>query len=269
MFILTFALQSGSVFASSCPVSCAKSDGSIYTPATGKSCNWWSESTITRNDCSGGLFDPVTSNGKGVIAPVATPSQFQFQPIVSVPLPTGGAVGANTSLVDYFNAAFTLAIAVSGILAVVMIAFEGLRYMASDVIGKKAEALAGLRGALLGLVLLLLSYVIFNVINPNILNFNLFNKDLNALGGVSTPATVTSGNAANAPKLNDAPPGTNLSGRLTEENDTQYAKRIQLENDCKAKDMPKITLACKTADGGNVARPASGCTTEVMVICSK
>ena len=62
----------------------------------------------------------------------------------------------------------------AALLAVVVIVFDGLKYMASDVIGKKAEALAGLRGAFFGVIILLLSYVIFNVINPNILNFDLY-----------------------------------------------------------------------------------------------
>ncbi|MFA5877052.1 MAG: hypothetical protein WC880_01685 [Candidatus Paceibacterota bacterium] len=127
---------------------------------------------------------------------VATPAhaevtpQFQFQPIVSVPLPTGGAVDAETSLTDYLNGIFVLTIAVATILGVVMITFDGIRYMTSDAIGTKKAAIEGLQGAAIGLILLLLAYVILNIINPQILNIKSLNDDIRGLGGSSSSETT-------------------------------------------------------------------------------
>ncbi|MES2134736.1 MAG: pilin [Patescibacteria group bacterium] len=118
--------------------------------------------------------------------------QFQFQPIVSVPLPTGsGAVDSSTSLTSYLNAVFGLTIAIAAILGVIMITFDGFKYMASDVVGKKQAAMEGLQGAAMGLILLLLAYVILHVINPNILNLDALTKDLTMLGSFESDARTT------------------------------------------------------------------------------
>ncbi|TAK58491.1 hypothetical protein EPO14_04070 [Patescibacteria group bacterium] len=144
------------------------------------------------------------------------PPQFQFQPIVSVPLPTGGAVGAETSLTDYLNGIFVLTIAVATILGVVMITFDGIRYMTSDAIGTKKAAIEGLQGAAIGLVLLLLSYILLNVINPQILNIKSLNDNIRGLGGSSssraTPPPGSTGATGATGALNPSalPSGTEL-----------------------------------------------------------
>lgn len=112
-------------------------------------------------------------------APAPTPSgpgQFQFQPIVSIPLSTGGIVDGTTALKDYFNAAFKIAITVAVSLAVIMIMIDGFKYMTSEAVGNKKDALAGIRSALFGLVLLLASYLILFIINPCILTLSVFDQ---------------------------------------------------------------------------------------------
>ncbi len=151
------------------------------------------------------IFTLIALHGSAAFADTSTaaPSQFQFQPIVAVPLPTGsgsGHVDATTSLVDYLNTAFMLAIGTSAILAVIMIVFEGFKYMASDAIGQKKQALDGLRGAIFGLILLLLSYIMISYINPQMLNLATLQTDLTGLGnsaGSAAPA-ASGGGAATA-----------------------------------------------------------------------
>lgn len=146
-------------------------------------------------------------------AQAETPPQFQFQPIVSVPLPTGGAVDAQTTLTDYLNGIFVLTIAVATILGVVMITFDGVRYMTSDAIGTKKAAIEGLQGAAIGLILLLLAYVILNIINPQILNIQSLSDNIRGLGGSSSSVAptgsteATGGGGANPSTL---PSGTEL-----------------------------------------------------------
>lgn len=117
--------------------------------------------------------------------------QFQFQPIVSIPLPTG-TVNSTTSLADYLNGVFALTIAVSTILAIVMITFDGFRYMTSDVIGTKKEAVERLRGAFLGLFLILATYLILYIINPNILKLDALTTSLSGLSGSQQTTSDTS-----------------------------------------------------------------------------
>lgn len=145
--------------------------------------------------------------------------QFQFQPIVSIPLPTG-TVDSTTSLADYLNGVFALTMAVSTILAVVMITFDGFRYMTSDVIGTKKEAVERLRGAFLGLFLLLGTYLIFYVINPNILKLDALTTSLGSIGGTQTTSgdTSTTANTDAVTSAGEVPAGSTVSaysGTLT------------------------------------------------------
>lgn len=143
-------------------------------------------------------------------AHAAPGDQFQFQPIVAIPLPTG-QVNSDTTIAQYLNAVFRLTIAVATILAIIMITFDGFRYMTSDVIGKKSEAIERLRGAFLGLFILLASYIIFSVINPNMLNLDAFTKDLSTLSGAGVPTTPTPAQGAGAGATPGAlPAGTEL-----------------------------------------------------------
>src|SRR3989338_5520222 len=67
------------------------------------------------------------------------------------------------------NGIFQLAIAFGAIAAVLMLVIGGFQYMTQDAVGGQKEARARIQGAVLGLILLLLSYLILFVINPEIL----------------------------------------------------------------------------------------------------
>lgn len=109
-------------------------------------------------------LDPTQSSG------------FNFQPIVALPLPgqSGGLTG-QTPINEYLTGVFRLAITVSVVLAVIMIIIDGFKYMTSEAVGNKKDALAGIRSALFGLILLLATYLILFIINPSILCLSLFN----------------------------------------------------------------------------------------------
>lgn len=77
-----------------------------------------------------------------------------------------------TSSSQYFNAIYRFALGIVGIIAVVLIMFGGLRWMAAA--GNESiitEAKEIVTSAVIGLVIALLSYVILAFINPQILNF--------------------------------------------------------------------------------------------------
>lgn len=118
-----------------------------------------------------------------VFAGPTTPTgETGFYSIVPLPdLP----ITADTSLVDYINAVFRLAISGAAILGVLMIMYGGFEYMTKEVTGKK-DGRDRIRSAVLGLVLLLISWLILNVINPDILNLNF----LRSAGGESYGSRV-------------------------------------------------------------------------------
>jgi hypothetical protein len=76
---------------------------------------------------------------------------------------------APTNIGDYFNKIFLIAIGLCGALAVVMIIISGVQYMGDESIFGKTEAKAGIRNALLGLLIALAAYVLLNTINPDLL----------------------------------------------------------------------------------------------------
>lgn len=114
--------------------------------------------------------------------PTTPTGETGFYSIVPLPdLP----ITADTSLVDYINAVFRLAISGAAILGVLMIMYGGFEYMTKEVTGKK-DGRDRIRSAVLGLVLLLASWLILNVINPDILNLNF----LRSAGGESYGSRV-------------------------------------------------------------------------------
>ena len=74
----------------------------------------------------------------------------------------------------FFNGLFKFGIIIAGFLAVVMIAFGGIQYMSTDAIHGKSEGRERITYALMGLLLVLFSWILLNTINPDILSFNLF-----------------------------------------------------------------------------------------------
>ncbi|OGG43672.1 hypothetical protein A2841_03710 [Candidatus Kaiserbacteria bacterium RIFCSPHIGHO2_01_FULL_48_10] len=67
------------------------------------------------------------------------------------------------------NGLFQLAIGLGAIAAVIMLVVGGFQYMTQDAVGGQKEARARIQGAVVGLILLLLSYLILFVINDEIL----------------------------------------------------------------------------------------------------
>lgn len=107
-----------------------------------------------------------------------------YTPIVTIP----GMKDFNSSkggVEQYINALYILTITIASILAVVKIIFGGVKWMLSDVITDKSAAKKDIRGALLGLLIVLSAVLILNTINVNLTNLNIFQNapELGPLGG--------------------------------------------------------------------------------------
>lgn len=89
----------------------------------------------------------------------------------SIPFLTGEKTSA-----AYVEALFNASIAIAAILAVIRLIWAGVQYMLSEVVTKKENARKDIRGALLGLLIILASVTILQTINPNLLNLDVIGK---------------------------------------------------------------------------------------------
>jgi len=125
---------------------------------------------------------------------------------LAVPPPSSklGQLYGTNSLSGFLSSLFTAAISVGAILAVLRIGYAGYLYMTTDAWGSKTHAKEVIGDVVLGLLLLLGTWLILNQINPQILN-------LNALQNVQQaplPAAKTQGNQnAPIPETGFAPGG--------------------------------------------------------------
>jgi hypothetical protein len=117
-----------------------------------------------------------------VFIPLYTSAQDTgYTPISAVPnlTPDEGTV---PSLEEYLGLLFNFIIGIGAVLAVVQITLGGVKYMTSSVAGSLESAKSKIRDAILGLLLLLSTYIILSQINPDILQFRFGN---NLLGQAS------------------------------------------------------------------------------------
>lgn len=77
--------------------------------------------------------------------------------------------GSSPSLSTYLGAIFKIGIGLAGVLAVLMIVIGGIQYIGSGMSPSgKTDARDRITNAVLGLLLALLSWIILNTINPNL-----------------------------------------------------------------------------------------------------
>jgi hypothetical protein len=94
-------------------------------------------------------------------------------------LPFGDANGM-AELSTFLPKIYVVAVGIASIMAVVIIILAGFKYMTSE--GGKSEAKASIKNALVGLIMLLLSYLLLNTLNPELLKIKM---DFNSGPGVS------------------------------------------------------------------------------------
>jgi hypothetical protein len=173
-----------------------------------------------------------------------------YKPLVNI-------LGGETPSFDaYINLLYTTSITLAALLAVVKIIIAGAKYMLSDVISNKGEALGEIKGALLGLLLIVGAYLILNVINPQLLTNDLtgtFNKipvgtpaKTSSLGTMATPPVLGDKNLLDTLDLDKVPGGT------AEKTVAFNTFRV----DCKAKGGEVVLVTRTTRDCKNVVTPA-------------
>ena len=113
--------------------------------------------------------------------PTPPPQEGQgYEVLAAIPGVTDGDIPAD--LGSYVNLVYRASIAIGAVLAVLMLVIGGLQYMGTDVFSKKNQGRDRIRHALMGLGLLLVSYLILSTINEDLLNLDLNIKDADTGG---------------------------------------------------------------------------------------
>ncbi|OGG63664.1 hypothetical protein A3D66_03110 [Candidatus Kaiserbacteria bacterium RIFCSPHIGHO2_02_FULL_50_9] len=102
-------------------------------------------------------------------------AQTEYVPLERLP----GVTYTNDNVGGFVQSLFQISIGVAAFLAVIMIGIGGFQYMGGESISSKSEGRDKIVSAILGLLLLLGSFLLLNAINPSILNLSIGSVPLN------------------------------------------------------------------------------------------
>jgi ABC-type Na+ efflux pump permease subunit len=103
------------------------------------------------------------------------PSLTTFQ---SIPFVTGAPTTE-----AYVNALYKLSIAVASMLVVIKLIGAGVKYMLSEIVTNKEEAKKDIKGAIFGLLIILVAVTILNTINPDLRQLDFLRNASAVVGG--------------------------------------------------------------------------------------
>jgi hypothetical protein len=113
----------------------------------------------------------------------------KYTPLVGIP-----GIDPGAEFGTYINALYALSISVAALLAVIKIIIAGMKYMLSDIVTSKSDALADIRGSITGLIVVISAVLILTVINPQLTETSIYLAPVQSAPGVApivTPGTVT------------------------------------------------------------------------------
>lgn len=164
-------------------------------------------------------------------------SHAAFQPLIGIP----GISDPNLNFNDYVNALYALSISIAGLLAVIKIIIAGVKYMLSDVVTSKQEAIGDIKGALIGLLIVLSAVLILNIINPQLTTSTLFTSPID-----KAPKTSVVSKTSTAP----TPVGTDLIKKAKAISDSTITT-------CKYTNSTEKAACIKKCEGGAVGVKAT------------
>ena len=107
------------------------------------------------------------------VSPVFADAGIQGFVPLSPTLPVIGDLSGEISLPDLINALFTIAIVLSAILAVIMVAIGGFQYMTTDSVFSMGNAKERISDALIGLLIVLTAILLLQTINPELVKLKI------------------------------------------------------------------------------------------------
>ena len=111
-----------------------------------------------------------------------------YTPMIDLPGVTNP--NSSTSFASYASALYSVAIVVAALLAVIRLVLAGAKYMMTDVVSGKGEAINDIKGSLLGLLIIIAAFVILNTINPNLTKIIIAPGQQPLAGGVQNSGFV-------------------------------------------------------------------------------
>lgn len=122
-----------------------------------------------------------------LIGPALVIAQQNYVPLAPIEGITN--VGQNVVNVgNYLRNLYRLGIGLAAALAVIVLAYGGIRYMTSEVISSKSAAIGMMRNAVGGLILALSSFILLNTINPDLVSLDLGIRGVNVeVEGIQIP----------------------------------------------------------------------------------
>jgi hypothetical protein len=108
------------------------------------------------------LFLPIV-----LLAETTDPGNYTS--LIKLPVET---VGGDT-FGGYINMLYLTAVSLAAVLAVLKLILAGVKYMLSDVVTTKSEAKSDIKGALVGLLIIIAGVLVLNEINPSITDNNV------------------------------------------------------------------------------------------------
>ncbi len=119
------------------------------------------------------------------IAPsIVSAAATDFIPLVGIPGIADSDL-ATTGFGDYINALYRLSISIAALLAVIKIVAAGAKYMLTDIVPQKEEAKNDIRGAILGLLVIIGAVIILTTINTDITKNTIAIDELTNLDGTN------------------------------------------------------------------------------------
>ncbi len=157
--------------------------------------------------------------------------------------------GNNFTTQGFVTALYQMAIGLAAVLVVVRLIMAGAKYMLSEVVSSKGDAKEDIKGALLGLLIILGAVLILGTINPKLVGLNVLNN------GNSVELTN--------PDNNTQPPLDNINFKPGDLNYTRdgigekYCKTGSGFNEqCINENVSKIETSCKN-NGGTFKKTAA------------
>ena len=121
----------------------------------------------------GGNFPDPTIRAR-TIQDIRREARSEFTALNPIPGVTDAEAAESPS--KFFNGMFMFGISIAAFLAVLMIAIGGIQYMSTDAVSGKSEGRERIIYAVMGLLLVLFSWILLRQINPEILDFNFLDS---------------------------------------------------------------------------------------------
>ncbi len=132
----------------------------------------------------------------GGILFLAVPSvvfgQNVYKPLIAIPNITD-----SSNFGQYINALYSLSISIAALMAVIKIIIAGVKYMLSDVVTSKTEAINDIRSSVIGLIIVISAVLILTEINPKLVETEVILTPVKSAAnapGVAVAGNVETGN---------------------------------------------------------------------------